>query len=460
MDTRKTLLLISVSCGIFFEALDIAIVNLAIPLIQKDFALPGDTVQWMQTLYVLFYGGFLILGGKLADTVGRKTIFLIGSVIFLTTSLGAALSTSFLMLCGFRALQGLGAAFVLPSAFAIVTTTFHEPVERNKALGIFGSFAAIGSGSGLSLGGLIATYFGWQWIFFINVPVITLSSIVAYFVIQPDSIPQDNKRLDIWSGVALTAGILSLTYVIHDLKHISTNYLQIVALLALSAFCCWLFIRRSRMENPLIPFHIFNKPLTLAGNGVMMLMGAFFTGFLFMISLVMQSYMHFSAAKAGLLLFPFSILSAIVSKSFLPNFLKRFTLVQGGVFGMALMTIGGITLFVSLLLDFPLPVVLLAVAFVTGTGIAVCFITLNVIIVHGVPVHHHGLSSSFTNTCFFLGGGVGLAILSAFIPPDLIEKPWISVLVLGSYALAGMIWMYRAGVREKNSINSPQSTAH
>lgn len=460
MDTRKTLLLLSVSCGIFFEALDIAIVNLAIPLIQKDFALPGDMVQWMQTVYVLFYGGFLILGGKLADTLGRKTIFLIGSVIFLTTSLGAALSTSFLMLCGFRALQGLGAAFVLPSAFAIVTTTFHEPVERNKALGIFGSFAAIGSGSGLSLGGLIATYFGWQWIFFINVPVITISSIVAYFVIQPDQIRGEGKRLDVLSGVALTIGILALTYVIHDLKNISTAYLQIFSLLALTGVCSWIFVKRSRMENPLIPFQIFNRPLTLAGNGVMLLMGAFFTGFLFMISMVMQSYMHFSAAKAGLLLFPFSVLSAIVSKSVLPRFLKRFSLIQGGVLGMGLMSAGGITLFAALAFDFPLAVVLLAAAFVTGTGIAVCFISLNVIILHDIPVHHHGLSSSFTNTCFFLGGGVGLAILGAFIPSDLVEKPWISVLVLASYAIIGMIWMHRAGSREKTTTHSPQSTAN
>jgi EmrB/QacA subfamily drug resistance transporter len=447
MDSRKTLLLLSVSCGIFFEALDIAIVNLAIPLIQKDFALPGDTVQWMQTVYVLFYGGFLILGGKLADTLGRKKIFLIGSVIFLITSLGAALSTSFLMLCGFRALQGLGAAFVLPSAFAIITTTFYEPVERNKALGIFGSFAAIGSGSGLSLGGLIATYFGWQWIFFINVPVITISSIIAYFVIQADETHAHNKRVDVLSGAALTIGILAITFVIHDLKNISTNYVQTIGLLILSAVCCWIFLWRSKMENPLIPFHIFSRPLTLAGNGVMILMGAFFTGFLFTISMVMQSYMHFSAAKAGLLLFPFSVLSAIVSKSILPRFLKRISIMHGGVLGMGLMAAGGVTLFIALAFDFPLVVVLVAVAFVTGTGIAVCFLTLNVIILHDIPAHHHGLSSSFTNTCFFLGGGVGLAILGAFIPADLVEKPWMSVLILASYAIVGVVWLYRAGRR-------------
>src|SRR5689334_20958971 len=114
------------------------------PLIQKDFSLPGDSIQWIQTVYVLLYGGFLILGGKLADNIGRKKIFLIGSFIFLSTSLAAALAPSFLFLCVARALQGIGAAFVMPAAFSIITTTFHDPHERNKALGIFGSFAALG----------------------------------------------------------------------------------------------------------------------------------------------------------------------------------------------------------------------------------------------------------------------------------------------------------------------------
>jgi EmrB/QacA subfamily drug resistance transporter len=457
MDSRKTFILLSVSCGIFFEALDIAIVNLAIPLIQKDFVLPGDTVQWMQTVYVLFYGGFLILGGKLADTLGRKKIFLIGSGIFLLTSLGAALASSFLILCTARALQGLGAALVMPAAFSIITNTFQEPTERSKALGIFGSFAAIGSGSGLSLGGLIATYFGWQWIFFINVPVITLSMIGAYFMIDADHLLTQRKRIDVLSGIVLTAGILMLTFVVHDLKNLHENYVSLIFLLIMSTLCGWIFMRRSKMQDPLIQFEIFNNPMTLTGNGVMVLMGAFFTGYLFTISMVLQSYMHFSAAKAGLLLVPFSVLSAIVSKSLLPPFLKKIGVVKGAILGMALMSMGAIMLLIAMAFNFSLVLVLVSVACVTGTGIAVCFITLNVIVLQQIPEQHHGLGSSFTNTCFFLGGGMGLSILGVFLPKDPSVFPWVSVMVLGSYAIAGVVWLKAVQSRAFSEVKSHAS---
>src|SRR5262249_21679924 len=138
--TEKTIILTTASISVFFEALDIAIINLAMPLIQQQFDLTQSSVQWLQTLYVLVYGGFLILGGKLSDVYGRKGVFLAGSVLFLITSLGAALSPSFIWLAVFRAVQGLAAALVMPSAMAIVTNTFTEPHERSKAVGIFSSF--------------------------------------------------------------------------------------------------------------------------------------------------------------------------------------------------------------------------------------------------------------------------------------------------------------------------------
>ena len=142
---RKKLILMVASAGTFVEALDIAIVNLSIPSIQEQFGIGTETVQWLQTLYVLFFGGFLIIGGKLSDQIGRRKVFLLGSLIFLLASLGAGLSSGFEMLAVFRALQGLGAAFIMPSAMSIVTNTFKEDQERNRAVGIFSSFAAIGS---------------------------------------------------------------------------------------------------------------------------------------------------------------------------------------------------------------------------------------------------------------------------------------------------------------------------
>ncbi len=442
---RNTIILLAVSSSIFFEALDIAIINLAIPLIKEDFNLTGETVQWVQTLYVLFYGGFLIVGGKLSDVAGRKTIFAIGSALFLVTSLGAALAPTFEILCLFRAIQGLGAAFVMPAAFSIITNTFQDPQERTKALGIFGSFAAIGSGSGLSLGGIIATYFGWQWVFYINVPVISISLLFAFIYIPPDTRIRQQNSPDYLTGVFLTLTILILTFVVHDLKNVAQHLYTTLIMLAAMSLMIRSIVLRSKSENPLIDFKIFNTVSTRTGNGVMFLMGAFFTGFLFTISLVMQSYMGFSAAKSGLLLLPFSILSAIVSKSILPRMLRRISMYQGGILGMVLMTCGGILLFLGILLNYNLVVILLSVACVTGTGIAVCFITLNVIALRDIPEENHGVASSFIQTCFFFGGGLGLSILTIFM--DTAGPLYTPSIILTTYALLGVMWLLIARSR-------------
>ncbi len=434
--SRRTIVLLAVSTAILFEALDIAIVNLAMPLIQKDFALTGESVQWIQTLYVLFYGGFLIVGGKLSDVVGRKLVFLIGAGLFLLTSLGAALSTSLPMLCVFRAIQGLGAAFVMPAAFSIITNTFTEAHERNRALGIFGSFAAIGSGSGLSLGGIIATFFGWKWVFFINVPVIGLSMLFSYLYIQKDDSPHDRKSADYLTGILLTLSIVMLTYLVHTVRHLADDLMEVVIMLALIGIFTVIISRRSKSENALIKFSIFNTPSTRIGNLVMFMMGAFFTGYLFMISMVFQTYMHFTAAEAGLVLFPFSVLSAVVSKSILPRLLRRISVEACAILGMSLMFVGGLTLSLAVISNYNLLFILLSIACVTGTGIAVCFLSLNVIALRDIPEAHHGVASSFINTCFFFGGGLGLSILSLFISES---NPVVATIVLTLYALPGAV---------------------
>jgi MFS family permease len=454
MIPRKTIILLVVSSSIFFEALDIAIVNLAIPLIQKEFALPPDTTQWMQTLYVLFYGGFLILGGKLADVIGRKKVFMAGSALFLFTSFGAGISTSFEMLTSFRALQGLGAALVMPSALSIITNTFTEQGERNKAIGIFGSFAAIGSGSGLSLGGLIATYLGWQWIFFINVPVILIAIVMGIIYITPDESFKAEQKPDVLSGALLTAGIIMLTYIIHDLKNIQENYLIHGVLAGTMLLCFRKCLHRIRnSKNPMIDFSLFEKPMTRVGNVVFVLLGAFFTGYLFTISQIMQNSMGLSAAKAGLILFPFSVLSAVVSKTFLPMFLKKFSILQGGSLGMLLMTSGGILLFIASKFQFNYTLVLLSVACVTGMGIAVCFTCLIVICIQEIPVEHHGLASSVANTAYFFGAGLGLSLIGLCIQFDRNDlQQTLPIITLILYAAIGLGWLWITSLKNHQTV--------
>jgi EmrB/QacA subfamily drug resistance transporter len=448
--SRQTIVLLVVSSSIFFEALDIAIINLAIPLIQKDFSLTSDTVQWLQTLYVLFYGGLLIMGGKLADLTGRKKIFMAGSLIFLLTSLGAGLSPSFEVLALCRAFQGLGAALVMPSAMSIITNTFTETNARNKAIGIFGSFAAIGSGSGLSIGGLIGTYWGWPWVFFINVPVIALALILAQIYIVPDETDKPKTKADILSGVVLTLTIVQFTYLIHELKNIQHQPFLLILLVIGTAVGLKIFLSRNlNQENPLIDFSLLKSSSLVTGNSTVLMMGAFFTSYLFLISLIMQTEMNLTAANAGLILFPFSILSAIVSKSLLPLLLKRISMKQMGIMGMFLMTLGGVLLFISVAMQYNMFFLLLSAACVTGTGIAICFMSLTVIAIEDISAEHHGFASSLTNTCFFIGGGIGMAFIGLSMQLTLgTNSLFLPLILLTVYAFIGLCWLT---VRHKRS---------
>ncbi|GHN01797.1 MFS transporter [Cytophagales bacterium WSM2-2] len=434
--------------------MDIAIINLAMPLIQGQFTLENDKVLWLQTLYILPYGGFLIIGGKLADIVGRKKIFTIGSVLFLFTSLGAGLSSSFEMLAMFRAIQGVAAAFVLPSALSIITNTFSDSTARSKAIGIFGAFAAIGSGLGMSVGGIISTLAGWQWAFLINVPVIGISLVLGYFYIDNDSRSKPRVSPDILSAIFLTTAIIALSFVVHDLANAVQHWLlltglDILILAALASF----FYRSSRLENPLIDFSLFrNRNITVA-NIATVVMGSFFTGFLFIISLVFQNNMDYSAANAGMLLFPFSVLSALSGKFLFPQLMKRMNMSTIAVLGMTIMLSGGVLLVSSLYLDYFLPVILFSIACVTGVGMAICFPSFTVLALGSIPAEQHGLASSVSSTCYFFGGGLGLSFLGLFmqISGSATTVTAIPVFVLCSFALMGLVVLLFA----KNTVVKP-----
>ncbi|MBB2148715.1 MFS transporter [Pedobacter gandavensis] len=444
MTQRKNLILAIASIGIFIEALDIAIVNLAIPSIQSDYGLSSDKVQWLQTLYVLLYGGFLIIGGKLSDLVGKKNIFLAGCAIFLLTSLGAGLSGSFEMLAFFRAAQGIGAALIMPSAFSIVTHTFTESRERAKAIGIFSSFAAIGSGSGLALGGIITTYWGWHWIFFVNVPVLFIIIGLAWYYLAPDELKKSKSRPDLLSGVLLVIVLLMLSYGVHELGRIREHYLMLIGLtIAVIAGFKIIQHRLKVQAEPLIEVSLFRSKATTTGIGVFFLLGAYFTGYMFLLSLLIQKDMNFSAAKAGVTLVPFSIISALFAKFVLPPLMKRLNVWQTGVFGMSLMVGGAGFLLASVLMDHNFILLLCSAACVSGLGMTICYTSLSVISVQGIPPQHYGLASSLASTSYFLGGGIGLSILSLFISTHETGNSVsnTSILVLCVYAIGALVWL-------------------
>ena len=406
------LLLLVVCIGQFMVVLDISIVNVALPALQRDLRFSTSSLQWVVNAYALAFGGFLLLGGRAADFFGRRRVFLVGLGIFSAASLLCALAHTQTTLIAARAVQGLGAAVLAPATLTILTTVFTGPRERARALGIWSSMAAIGGASGALFGGILVDTLSWRWIFYVNVPIGIATILVARLVVPESRGDVDRSSLDITGAFTVTAGLVALVYAIAQTDHHPWRSSAVLVPLAASVLLLATFVvvETRFARAPLVPFRLFRSRSLVGANAVMLLVGgAMFSMWLFQ-SLYLQDVLRFSPLVAGLCFLPQTAAiasGAQISARLVPRVGPRLPLMAGvalAAVGLAWLSrvsptgtyaadiLGG-----SLLATFGMGLSMTPLAFAAMSGVA--------------PTEA-GLASGVLNTSRQIGGSVGLAALA------------------------------------------------
>jgi EmrB/QacA subfamily drug resistance transporter len=395
----------------FMTVADLAIVNVALPTIGRKLHMAESSLQWVVTGYALTFGGFLLLGGRAADLLGRRRILMAGLALFTASSLGCGLATGESVLIPMRCLQGLGAAIVLPAALSIVMNMFPEGAERNKALGAWGAIGASGATVGVIAGGLLTRYAGWQYIFFLNVPVGAAALLLAPRIVPESRLATDRRRYDPLGAVTATGGLSLLVYAVSTAPQAGWATARTVTLVATSAALLAAFVvTETRVEAPLMPLRIFRLTTLAGANTVGVLLGASFFAFIFIGTLYMQQVLGYSALKAGLAWLAASLASvgfAGLSQALVTRGSAKLVMAAG----MAMIG-GGMLWSTQVPLHGHFWSSLAGPFIVTGTGTAFAFIPVSIAVLAGIARHEAGLASGLLNTGQQLGGAIGVAIAS------------------------------------------------
>jgi EmrB/QacA subfamily drug resistance transporter len=394
----------------FMVVLDATIVNVALPTIEKDLHFSQADLQWVINSYTLLFGGFLLLGGRAADILGRKRIFIAGVILFSVASLLNGLATSSGMLVAFRGLQGLGAALVSPAALSIITTTFDEGPDRTKALGVWGAIAAGGGAVGLLLGGILVDTLSWEWIFFVNVPVGVAAAILSARLI-PESKAERSGAFDILGAVTVTAGLMVLVYAIVKAQAFGWGSAKTLGLgaIAIALLVAFVFVE-SRIKGPLVRLSIFKVRTLAVGNFVLLLVAGGLFAMFFFASLYVQGILGFSPLEAGLAFLPVTV--GIVIGSGTAQFLvAKIGARANTIIGMVLCA-GGLFLLAGIPVDGSYASDLLPGLLLMSFGMGNFFVPITLIATTGVGADDAGLASGLFNTSQQVGGALGLAILS------------------------------------------------
>ena len=395
----------------FMTVVDLTIVNVALPTIGRKLHFSESNLQWVVTAYGLTFGGFLLLGGRAADLLGRRRILMTGLALFTAASFGAGIATSDGLLIAMRALQGLGAAVVLPAALSIVTNMFSEGADRNKALGFWGAIGGTGATVGLITGGLVVRYIGWQYIFFLNVPVGMAALLLAPRIVPESRLVGVRRRFDPLGTASVTGALLLLVYAISNAPHVGWSSARTVALLAVSAVLLIAFlVIEMRVEAPLVPLRVFRLRTVAAANAAGLLLGGSFFAVVFIGTLYMQQVLHYSALQSGVAWLATSLTSvALVGLS--QKLVTRLS--PGPVMAVGMTLIGGGILWASQVPVHGHFLANLAGPFiVVGVGGAFSFVPISIGGLTGITEREAGLASGLLNTSQQLGGVIGVAIAS------------------------------------------------
>jgi EmrB/QacA subfamily drug resistance transporter len=407
----RWLILVIVCMAQFMVVLDNTIVNVALPSIQKGLEFSPPNLQWVVNAYTLTFGGFLLLGGRAADLLGRRRLFLAGVALFASASLLNGLAQSSTMLILGRGLQGLGGALVSPAALSIIITTFQDKGERTRALGVWSAIAAGGAAFGLLLGGILTELISWRWNFFVNVPVAAATVVLALRFVPESHADLGHRRFDAAGATTVTAGLLAIVFGIVKAQTWGWGSDKAVGALAVGAILLAIFVLiESRSPAPLVKLSIFKIRTLSTANGVMMLVASALFGMFFFVSLYAQDVLHYSPLKAGFAFLPLSlgiVIGAGISQAIIPRLGVR----NVSVIGLVLATLGILVItqapvdghYVSNLLLSFVPM---------SIGMGLVFVPLTLLATTGVDNDDAGLASGLFNSAQQVGGSLGLAILA------------------------------------------------
>jgi EmrB/QacA subfamily drug resistance transporter len=391
--------------------LDAAIVTVALPSIEKELNFSAEGLQWVVSAYALTFAGLLLLGGRAADLLGRRRVFMVGIVAFTLASLLCGLAWSDQALIGARAFQGIGAAIMTPTALSIITTTFEEGAERNKALGIWGALGGVGATTAWLIGGPIVDGLGWEWIFFINIPVGLVALALSPLLLRESRAAMTKRSYDPAGALTITGALGLLVYALVEAPTAGWASTKTIVLLAGSATLLAAFVLiESRQRAPLVPLRIFRRRTIVGANAVMLVFGTLPFGLSFTLTLYAQQVLGYSAVKFGLTSLVFPAMAAVGSilgqgivlrVGFRPVAALGMALMGGGALLLTQVSVGGTyfgDIFFGLL--------------VFGPGVGLAFVTASIAALAGVPEHESGLASGLSNTSFQIGAALGVAIVT------------------------------------------------